>query len=499
MLDPASQISNSRFSFQHIGIWMLEGLWELSVQQHGRVTDEFSCNCLIVAIKLSRIRIGYMKRLIRFLVPSIIGAFVFLFPTRYEDVYTIPIAIMTNKLNDVLGDSLPYIALAIVAISAIGSCYYSLVDRQENPTGIRAIFTVDRGWVALRVAGLIIAIMILWQLGPEFVWSESTGHIVVYDLVTAILTIFVFASFLLPLLTDYGLMELVGTLFSRAFQKLFRLPGRSAIDALASWMAAAPVGVLITSQQYESGNYSGREAATIATNFSVVSLPFCVVVAQFSGLEHLFIQYYLTVCFAGLIAALIMPRIPPLSRIPDDYSAAGRQLFETESGDASLFKAGYQAALTKAGDAPSFGQYVRSSLHNLFDIWFGLMPPLIAIGTVGLVLAEETPFFVYLSYPFVPVLELLRLPEAATAAPAMLAGFAEMFLPAVITKDIESELTRFVVIGVSITQLVYMTEVGVLIMKTGIPLGFVDLVKVFLLRTVITLPVIAAIAHLFVF
>jgi nucleoside recognition membrane protein YjiH len=69
----------------------------------------------------------------------------------------------------------------------------------------------------------------------------------------------------------------------------------------------------------------------------------------------------------------------------------------------------------------------------------------------------------------------------------------------VITKDIESELTRFVVIGVSITQLVYMTEVGVLIMKTGIPLGFVDLVKVFLLRTVITLPVIAAIAHLFVF
>jgi hypothetical protein len=42
MLDLAFQISNSRFSFQHIGIWMLEGLWELSAQQQGRVTDEFS-------------------------------------------------------------------------------------------------------------------------------------------------------------------------------------------------------------------------------------------------------------------------------------------------------------------------------------------------------------------------------------------------------------------------------------------------------------------------
>ena len=440
-----------------------------------------------------------MKRLIRFLVPSIIGAFFFLFPTEYEGVYTIPIAVLTNKLNDLLGNSLPYIALAIVAVSAVGSIFYSLIARQEKPAGIRAIFTVGRGWVALRVAGLVIAIMILWQLGPEFVWSESTGHIVVYELVTAILTIFIFASFLMPLLTDYGLMELVGTLFSRIFQKLFRLPGRSCIDALASWMAAAPVGVLITSQQYETGNYSGREAATIATNFSVVSLPFCVVVAQFSGLGHLFIQYYLTVCFAGLIAALIMPRIPPLSRIPDDYSEAGRQLFENEAADAGLFKTGYRAALKKSDNAPGFRQYVRTAIHNLFDIWFGLMPPLIAIGTIGLILAEKTPFFVYLSYPLVPVLELLRLPDAAAAAPAMLAGFAEMFLPAVIAKDIESELTRFVVIGVSITQLIYMTEVGVLIMKTRIPLGFVDLVKVFLLRTAITLPVIAAIAHLFVF
>ena len=31
-------------------------------------------------------------------------------------------------------------------------------------------------------------------------------------------------------------MEMVGVLLSKAFDKLFRLPGRSAIDALASWM-----------------------------------------------------------------------------------------------------------------------------------------------------------------------------------------------------------------------------------------------------------------------
>jgi nucleoside recognition membrane protein YjiH len=93
----------------------------------------------------------------------------------------------------------------------------------------------------------------------------------------------------------------------------------------------------------------------------------------------------------------------------------------------------------------------------------------------------------------------MQIPDAVTAAPAMLAGFAEMFLPAVMTKGVESELTRFVVISVSITQLIYMTEVGVLILKTRIPLGFMDLVTIFLLRTLITLPIITAIAHGFVF
>ena len=95
--------------------------------------------------------------------------------------------------------------------------------------------------------------------------------------------------------------------------------------------------------------------------------------------------------------------------------------------------------------------------------------------------------------------ELLQLPEATSAAPALLVGFADMFLPAVLAKDIDSELTRFVIISVSITQLIYLSDVGFLILKTRIPVNFLDLVVVFLLRTLITLPIIAAIAHWVVF
>lgn len=136
---------------------------------------------------------------------------------------------------------------------------------------------------------------------------------------------------------------------------------------------------------------------------------------------------------------------------------------------------------------------------NVVDILFGLLPLVIAIGTLSLALVEYTPIFTWLSYPLIPFLELLQLPEATQAAPAMLVGFADMFLPAVLGKGIESELTRFVIACVSMTQLIYMSEVGVLLLKSKIPLNLLELLAIFVIRTLITLPIIALIAHLFVF
>lgn len=441
-----------------------------------------------------------MRNLLKFLLPSLAGAFIFLFPVRDGDILTIPMAVMTGWLTALLADAMPYIVLGIIAASAVATTWtFAKKIPPAEAEGFQRIFAVSRLWLAIRLAGFVMAVMIVFEAGPEMIWASATGHLVLFDLATLIVAIFVFASFLMPLLTEYGLMDLVGTLLSRIFRRLFRLPGRSCIDALASWLSSAPVGILITSQQYDRGNYSGREAAVIATNFSVVSVPFCLIVADAVGLSHLFPQYYAVVVLSGLVAAIISPRLPPLSRIPDDYSEAGKQLDEKLYPQGGLWRAGIEAAMARARRAPGPGSYLHGAVFNMFDVWFGLLPALIAIGTTGLIVVEYTPFFNWISYPLIPVLELLKLPEAEAAAPALLVGFADMFLPAVVAKSIESELTRFVVASVSITQLIYMTEVGVMILKTRIPLNIVNLAQVFLLRTAITLPICASLAHFWVF
>ena len=92
-------------------------------------------------------------------------------------------------------------------------------------------------------------------------------------------------------------------------------------------------------------------------------------------------------------------------------------------------------------------------------------------------------------------MEVKKGPTPAAAAPATLVGFADMFLPAVLASDIESELTRFVIACLSLTQLIYMSEIGALLLKSRIPLKLWELVVIFLLRTAITLPIIVVMAH----
>ena len=58
-------------------------------------------------------------RLLKFLLPSLAGAFMFLFPVRDGDIVTIPMAVMTGWLTALLADSMPYIVLGIIVVSAV--------------------------------------------------------------------------------------------------------------------------------------------------------------------------------------------------------------------------------------------------------------------------------------------------------------------------------------------------------------------------------------------
>lgn len=437
---------------------------------------------------------------LKFIVPSLIGIFLFIIPINYNGNVTLPVAFLANWLSDVLADSLPYITVAMFVVTVLFTVIAKLVKPSfiMNYDFLKGLFDIQPIWFIARILGMVFAIMTLFEWGPAFIWSENTGAIALYDLSAFLLVIFLFAGLFLPLLLDFGLLEFFGSLMTKVMRPLFKLPGRSAIDCLASWIGDGTIGVLLTSKQYEDGFYTKREAAVIGTTFSLVSITFSIVVLSYVGLEHLFAQYYLTIIVAGLACALIMPRIPPLSRKPDTYyEPVGKQADESIPNHLSPLKWGLQLATMRAHVSNVSQTILRNGVKNVLDMWLGIIPIVMTIATLANILAEYTSIFMYLGAPFVPILSLLQVPEAAAAAQTMVIGFADMLLPALIGNGaVESEFTKFVIASVSVTQLIYMSEVGALLLSSNLPVKFIDLVIIFFERTLISLPIVVLMAHL---
>lgn len=436
---------------------------------------------------------------LKFVIPSLLGVFLFMTPISIGGEITIPVAVLSKWVQSTFADVLPMVLLLLVMITAVGT----LVTKIFSPKFIikndflNTLFNVTLVWFVIRMLAAVFIVMALYEVGFAPIYSGDTGGLVLYDLLPILFSVFLFAGLFLPLLLNFGLLEFIGTLLSKIMRPVFNLPGRSAIDCIASWLGDGTIGVLLTSKQYEDGFYTKREAAVIGTTFSLVSITFSLVVIDTVGLSRMFLPFYFTVTVASLVAAIVLPKLPPLSKKPDTFfDGTPKEDDEVIPAGSSSFSHGLNQAIKKAKGQDLVKVVFVDGFKNVLDMWLAVIPIVMAVGTIALVVAEYTPLFKILGLPFYPVLWLLQVPEAMAASQTLVAGFADMLLPSILASGIESEMTRFVVAAVSVSQLIYLSEVGALLLASKIPVSLKELFIIFIQRTLITLPVIALIAHL---
>ncbi|MHC5224976.1 YjiH family protein [Ignatzschineria sp. LJL83] len=438
----------------------------------------------------------------RFLFFSLIGLLLFITPIPWNGEWGVGVGILAGILKSFLpANTLPTVALFIVVFSSLVTGFALIFKPKIFQTNrrLQEIFLPSKIWIILRMIGSVFIVMIYFKIGPEWVFNKNTGGTILNDLNPTLLPFFFFAILLMPFLVEYGLMEFIGSMLAKPFSKLFKLPGRSAVDAAASWLGSTAVGVIITAQQYEEGFYSEKEAATIATNFAISSVVFSFLIATVLKIPHYFIQFYAVVVVTAIIIAIILPRIPPLSLKKNTYLTGKAPAPEMAPKDISTYRYAVDRAIHKSETALPLKDAIKNSVFVLMDVYLGLMPVVFAIGTIALALSEYTQIFNYLSLPFYYLLEWLNVPEAKEAAPTLLVGFADIFLPAVLGASIESEMTRFIIACTSVIQVIYMTEIGVLVLKSKIKLNLLELFMIFILRTLIGLPIIVLITKYIIF
>jgi nucleoside recognition membrane protein YjiH len=279
---------------------------------------------------------------------------------------------------------------------------------------------------------------------------------------------------------------------------LFRLPGRAALDDLTSWLGSYSVGLYLTRKLCDQGRYNRREAFIIVTAFSTVSIGFVGVVASTLDLLDMFPLVFATYFVVVYLVAAILVRLWPTTSIPTTYLVEPDPEPEQSVTFFERWRLAWSEAKRRAREAPGPLEVAVVGFFDGLRLASTILGTILAVGTAALLLVEHTSLFTEMGRPLAPILSGLGLPDADQLAPAALAGITEMYIPALLVRDVAIE-GRFFICVLSISQLIFFSSVAPMMMDMfrDVPIRFRQLVALFFIRTLILIPILAALCWLY--
>lgn len=430
---------------------------------------------------------------LRMIVGSVFGFCFFMLPFPWDGEITLPIALLQKLMSTPIEAWLPLIVVLLMVLAAAGSLYGMLTRGAGMNDYLKEIFVIPLLSTLFRVAGAVLAVMAYWHLGPEPIWGEFTGEIIIIYLMPSLLVVFLLATTMLPFLLDYGGVEFIGVYLQPMFKKLFKLPGRASVLTATSWIGSGTNGIIAAELDYKKGLYTGREISILCLGFGTISLPAIFIYSTSIGGVEVgnFLYFVVTLFVVGIVSTMILARIPPLSMKANEYFEGKMNpiLDEPEDTGMSKFETAKNIAYNKALVAPSIPKIIKDGVLTTFNLYMTVFPLIVLIAILALIAAEHTPIFKIIAAPIAPILAGIGLPEAEAAAPAFLIGFADLLLPFIAAESIESQLTKFVICITGTVTVICMSETGAILLKSAIPLNFLDLLLVFLQKTIISVPI----------
>lgn len=349
---------------------------------------------------------------------------------------------------------------------------------------------------------VLIVVVILWALwmsnskgllSSSFLYLYRKAFIEVIDLAhTVSITIFV-AGTLSAFIIYSGLVEIVSIVLEPIMRPILKLPGNAAVDIVTSFVASSSVGVFITNQFFLEGKYTKKEAATIVSNYSVVSLGFMYYIISLTNLEGMGGGIVLLVMLLNFLLGAIMIRIPPLSLIDNECLFANDEL---HTRDANFY------AMKRMNEALCQAEQFRISKvietgHASINFCAGTIVQVIPIYFGVNILMQYTNIFQIENEVFGNVMAFCGLPCANEILPTIFIGIFEVSLPAIFISGMSLPIqTKFFVVVLSLVQIIFFTETANAILHSEVPVKFVQLLEIFIIRTVIAIPVLLIIINL---
>ena len=449
------------------------------------------------------------KGLIQCIIFSIIGIFVFFGQVTVNGESDTVFGIIYNGFLDLFGSAIYWVLALIIGANFLCHLYFKYVKKGSVKNAFAEVYAND-SIVHTILYGLGTLYIVMYAMvdsglmeNVEIITGAATGGSVIPPIVKGVLGIILVGAVFMPTLLNYGVLEIVGAILEPLMRPIFKIPGKAALDAVTSFVSSSSLGVMVTNRLWKQGAYTDKEMVSIMTGFSAVSIGFAYLVIDTAGCADQFVKIYALSFVMVFIMAVIMVRIPPISKKAERYFNGRTQTAEDLKDakyTAKTIPTGFSRAVKRAGIARGIHKDVALSLKDSALVVPQVLTMLSAIGVSAMIIAEYTPIFTWIGYIFQPLLMLCQVPDAGMIAASMPIGIAEMFLPVLIIQGklelIAYEARAFVCL-VSMCQIIFFSETATVMLATKSPIKFKEIIICFIERTILAIPLAALCIHLF--
>ena len=420
-----------------------------------------------------------------FIFYALFGIFMFFVPVTIAGAKSIPIDHITTLVK-----KLPNYNLVFGVFMVLAGIAYAIKTKSWQKSKLHSVF------FAIKLVALVFVFMYLTHKGPARIFDKDMLPLIWNGIMVSVATIVPIGSVFLAFLTGFGLMEFIGVFMEPVMRPVFKTPGRSAVDAVASFVGSYSLALLITNRVYLEDTYTKKEAAIIATGFSTVSATFMIIVAKTLDLLDYWLAYFWITLFVTFIVTAITARIFPLNKKSQEYYS-GKEYVPEEKKKVTFSEA-IEAGMEAYKNSGSLASVVKDNFIDGFKMALNIAPSLLGVGMIGLLLAEYTPIFDIIGYIFYPFTLITRVEEPLMVAQALGMSIAEMLLPAPVVANAGLGLiAKMLVAVVSVSEILFFSASIPVMMGTEIPLKFSDYIIIWIERVILSIVITMPILYLF--
>lgn len=420
-----------------------------------------------------------------FIFYALFGIFMFFVPITIGGAKSIPIDHITSLVK-----KLPNYNLIFGVFMVLAGIAYAIKTKSWQKSKLHSVF------FALKLVSLVFVFMYITNKGPARIFDGDMLPLIWNSIMVSVATIVPIGSVFLAFLTGFGLMEFIGVFMEPVMRPVFKTPGKSAVDAVASFVGSYSLALLITNRVYLEDTYTKKEAAIIATGFSTVSATFMIIVAKTLDLLDYWLAYFWITLFVTFLVTAITARIFPLNKKPQEYYS-GKEYIPEEKKKVTFSDAANAGMEAYKNSAPLIS-VIKDNFIDGFKMALNIAPSLLGVGMIGLLLAEYTPIFHIIGYLFYPFTLLTRVEEPLMVAQALGMSIAEMLLPAPVVASAGLGLiAKMLVAVVSVSEILFFSASIPVMMGTEIPLKFSDYIIIWIERVILSIVITMPILYLF--